>query len=123
VNQESGVYQSSTVLISTGQVESVYRSVEQVPERLRSKLIKSTTSANSQTILIADRRGCEEIARAMRALPAPMQRKMMQAVMEGENAPRPSARRIWLRKAALALCGTILLCGVAALVWFLFSRR
>lgn len=49
----------------------VYRSVDEVPPRLRTRLMRSTSSSNSGTILIADRRGRREIARAMRKAPAP----------------------------------------------------
>ena len=68
-NEGSGVFQSSTVLISAEGTEMVYRSMDEVPDPLRTKLLKSTNSANSATILIADRRGRREIAKAMRSLP------------------------------------------------------
>jgi hypothetical protein len=66
-----GTFQTSTVLISVGGEDLVYRSVDEVPPRLRTRLMRSTTSSNSGTILIADRRGRKEIARAMRRTPAP----------------------------------------------------
>lgn len=47
----------------------MYRSIKDVPPPLRSKLIQSTNGSNSATILIADRKGREEIARAVRRLP------------------------------------------------------
>jgi len=66
-----GTFQTSTVLISAGGEDLVYRSVDEVPPRLRTRLMRSTSSSNSGTILIADRRGRKEIARAMRKVPAP----------------------------------------------------
>jgi hypothetical protein len=66
-----GTFQTSTVLISAGGEDLVYRSVDEVPPRLRSRLMRSTSSGNSGTILIADRRGRKEIARAMRKTTAP----------------------------------------------------
>jgi hypothetical protein len=75
-----GTYQTSTVLISTGGSEQVFRSVEDVPASLRTRLLKSTNGANSATILIADRRGRREIARAMRNLPGSAQRRLLRAV-------------------------------------------
>jgi hypothetical protein len=65
-----GTFQTSTVLISSGGEDLVYRSVDEVPPRLRTRLMRSTSSSNSGTILIADRRGRKEIARAMRKVPA-----------------------------------------------------
>jgi len=66
-----GTFQTSTVLISAGGEDLIYRSVDEVPLRLRTRLMRSTNSSNSGTILIADRRGRKEIARAMRKVPAP----------------------------------------------------
>jgi hypothetical protein len=66
-----GTFQTSTVLISSGGSDLVYRSVDEVPPRLRTRLMRSTSSSNSGTILIADRRGRKEIARAMRKTPEP----------------------------------------------------
>ena len=37
-----GTYQTSTVLISTGGSERVFRSVDEVPASLRTQLLKST---------------------------------------------------------------------------------
>jgi hypothetical protein len=64
----SGVFQTSTVLISAQGADMVYRSVEEIPAPLRDKLLQSTNNPNSRTILIADRRGRKEIAHAMRNL-------------------------------------------------------
>ena len=82
----AGMFQTSSVLISTSGTERVYRSVEEVPAALRTRLLKSTNGANSATILIADRRGRKEIAKAMRNLPGPTQRRWMQAILGPEAA-------------------------------------
>ena len=52
---------TSTIFIAKGGKTQVYRSVSEVPPRLRKELEESTNSFNSATILIADRRGREEI--------------------------------------------------------------
>jgi len=100
----SGLFQTSTVLICSGGNDLVFRSVEEVPARLRSKLIKTTNGANSATILIADRRGRKEIARAMRKLPWPAQRRLLHAALGPEV---PSGMLRWLtpgrKRAILAL--------------------
>ena len=85
----SGVFQTSTVLISAGGADLVYRSVEEVPARLRSRLLKSTNGSNSATILIADRRGRREIAKAMRNLPGPAQRRLMHSILREETPAGP----------------------------------
>ncbi|MGH9608532.1 MAG: hypothetical protein ACRD34_02565 [Bryobacteraceae bacterium] len=56
---------TSTIFIATGQYTHVYRSLEEVPPPLRRKLRQTTRGLNSATILIADRRGREELVRAL----------------------------------------------------------
>ncbi len=116
---QSGVFQTSTVLISADGAESVYRSMDEVPDGLRSKLLKSTNSSNSATILIADRRGRQEIAKAMRNLPGTAQRRLMSSLVGGpERAASP-----WLtpnrKRAILAL----VILFTLALLAFVFAYR
>src|SRR5438309_6263601 len=82
----SGTFQTSTVLISAAGADRVYRSVEDVPARLRTKLLKSTNGANSATILIADQRGRKEIAKAMRNLPGPSQRRLLHSILGTDSS-------------------------------------
>jgi len=113
----SGVFQSSTVLISAEGTEMVYRSMDEVPDPLRSKLVKSTNSPNSATILIADRRGRREIAKAMRSLPGTAQRRMLHAVLGGEAPP---GRPAWLtpnRKKLIVGAVLLLALGLIAFVF------
>ena len=109
----AGMFQTSSVLISTSGTERVYRSVEEVPAALRTRLLKSTNGANSATILIADRRGRQEIAKAMRNLPGPAPRRWMQAIL-GPDATStamdwltPSRRRAIIAVVALFTLATI----------------
>ena len=115
----AGLFQTSTVLISAGGSDLVYRSVDEVPARLRTKLLKSTNGANSATILIADRRGRKEVAKAMRNLPGPAQRRLMQSVL-GSTANDALS---WLtparRKAILAAIAALTLATIG--VVFLHS--
>ena len=110
------LYQTSTVLIAAGSTRTVYRSVEDVPQGLRNRLLKSTNSSNSATILIADRRGRQEIARAMRNLPGPSQRRLMRSILSSGSAPglaewmTPARRRLVLGAVvavALAVIGLV----------------
>jgi hypothetical protein len=89
----SGVFQTSTVLISAEGADRVYRSVEEVPVRLRNRLLKTTNGANSATILIADRKGRKEIDKAMRKLPGPAQRRLVHSALSGGQSVNPMA---WL---------------------------
>jgi len=116
----SGVFQSSSVLISADGADRVYRSVDEVPFPLRHRLLKSTNSPNSATILIADRRGRQEIAKAMRNLPGTGQRRLMQSLLSG-NAVTPGEGRLspkW-KRAVLAL----VLAFTLTLIAFVFAHR
>src|SRR5487761_2575331 len=67
---------TSTIFIAKGGKTQVYRSVSEVPPRLRKELEESTNSFNSATILIADRRGREEILRALNGLPSGLRTRL-----------------------------------------------
>jgi hypothetical protein len=112
----SGVIQTSIVLISAGASDLIYRTVEEVPAGLRNKLLRSTNGANSATILIADRRGRKEVAKAMRTLPGPARRRLIRSAL-GSGAA--SAAR-WLtprRKRAVLAVLTLLVLTIIALVF------
>ena len=64
------IARTSTIFIATGTETHVYRSMAEVPAPLRRKLQASTKGMNSATILIADRRGREELVRALQGQPS-----------------------------------------------------
>lgn len=112
---------SSTIFISVGDKTQVFRSVNDVPPRLRKKLEQSTNGINSATILIADRRGREEIVRAIRGLPSGVRSRFAASLRRDtdEDASLPRPVRILLRNWA-----EILLPGaIGLLVWLLFSLK
>ena len=97
---------TSTIFVSVGDETRVYRSMGEVPAGLRRKLEKSTTGMNAATILIADKRGREEIVRAVRGLPtglqdrvpdiARAQARLRVSNLQLERAARTGpARRYW----------------------------
>lgn len=64
-----GTVKTSAILIADGRRTAVYRSVEEIPPELRRKLAETTAGSNAATVLIADRRGAQELLRAnLRAL-------------------------------------------------------
>jgi hypothetical protein len=103
-----GIVKTSTILISSGEMQNVYRSVEEVPDSLKQQLVKSTSGLNSATIVIADREGRKEIAKAIRNLPA------------SANPEEPAPKK--LRPALLHVIGVVLLLAAGALIWFIFRR-
>jgi len=98
---------TSTILISSNDTESVYRSVRDIPEPLRKKLLRSTSGLNARTILIADRRGQQQIARALQSLPGtPL------------SAPRAAPKLTMAHAAGILLAG-----ATGVLAWLLLFRR
>jgi hypothetical protein len=106
-----GVVKTSTILISAGGTRTVYRSVEDVPDPLKRKLLRSTNGLNSATIVIADRQGRKEIAKAIRSLPA--------ADKNSQPDP-PAVRERKLPLAVIRSAALILVIAVAALTWAIF---
>ena len=114
----AGMLKTSTILISADNTEGVYRSVEDVPEPLRKKLLRSTNSLNSRTMLIADRRGRQEIARALKKLPGASQRRLSNAL--SGKISKPAA----FPKVGVAQAVGILLAGAAGVaVWMILSHN
>ena len=104
----SGLFQTSTVMISAEGADQVYRSVEEVPAPLRNRLLKSTNSPSSRTILIADLKGRREIGKAIRRLPGAAQRRLLRALLDAEAPSDPprwltTARRRWLSAIVLLM--------------------
>ncbi len=114
---------SSTIFISVGDETRVYRSVDEVPQALRRKLEETTSGLNSATILIADRRGREEIVRAIRGLPSGVKSRLASSLYA-----RAHSRRGWrLRfdwRMLVRHWAEILLPGVIGIsVWLLLSMK
>ncbi len=112
---------TSTIFISVGDKTKVFRSVEEVPPPLRKKLEQSTNGINSATILIADRRGREEIVKAIRGLPSSVRSRLAGSLVS-KDRPKPespvSERAFWRNWAELLLPGAI-----GFIVWLLFSMK
>jgi hypothetical protein len=114
---------SSTIFIATGEETHVYRSVREVPAHLRQRLEESTSGTNSATILIADKRGREELVRALQGLPSEVQSRLattLRANQKRQAALSPKSKhrkqmRLWLEILAPVAVGFT--------VWLLTSAR
>jgi hypothetical protein len=118
---------TSTIFIAKGGKTQVYRSVSEVPSRLRKELEESTNSFNSATILIADRRGREEILRALNGLPSGLRTRLASSLASKPVEP-PSFRASLAGSHAVAFVrrnwAEILLPGaVGLIVWLAFNYR
>jgi hypothetical protein len=115
---------TSTIFIAKKGRTRVYRSVSEIPQRLRKELEESTNGFNSATILIADRRGRKEILRALQGLPSALRTRLAASMAStpGDDTPAPQASRPlarFLRRnwPELLLPGAVGLLLWAALNW------
>jgi hypothetical protein len=118
VQKVSGVMKTSAVMIATAGDMGFYRSVQDVPEPLRTQLIETTSSANSGTIVIADRVGKEQInqvvGRRQTAKECPSNRAM---------PGKPSRPWSFLGLPWIVWVGAVLIIGAAAVVGAVFAIR
>jgi hypothetical protein len=104
------LYKTSTVLITMGDSDRIYRSIDEAPEELREKMEKAAMSCDSASIVIADRAGREKIEDAL---------NLSEAEPQAETAkPCPSVLGSVLKIAAIAAA----VCLLALLLIRLFTR-
>ena len=113
---------SSTIFITHGEKTNVYRSLAEVPPPLRRKLQQSTQGMNSATILIADKRGREELVRALQGQPSDVQCRLAETIRAKERVERSRTRsgrsfslRTWLE--------LLLPVAVGASLWLFIGSR
>lgn len=111
---ESGVFHTSAVYVAAGRNDRLYHSVDEMPTALRSTLERSTNGANSGTIIIADRNGRREIAKAVRHWRAAGSPTDVQS-----SGTRHGRRRVARIAAAvfLAMIACVLIAAAAAIVF------
>ena len=115
----AAVLKTSTILISGNDGAEVYRSVEEVPEPLRKKLLRSTNSVNARTILIADRRGRREIARALRKLPGAARSRLTSALSTGSLQGTGGFPKLTIAQTI----GMLIAGASAVLAWLILSTN
>jgi hypothetical protein len=110
---------TSTIYIAVGAKTRVYRSVSEVPVDLRRKLVESTSGGNSTTILIADRRGRQEILKAIRQEPSQVTTRLLPrpAVPGGPEKATDAVRELW------SWLGAALTVAAGLGAWFFASTR
>jgi hypothetical protein len=114
---------TSVVFVGTAEATRVFRSAAEVPQPLRKRLEETTAGANSATILIADRRGREELVRALQGLPSEVQSRLAHAIQsrrakpDGTRVRATQSRgvRFWLELTLPFVAGSLL--------WLLLSWK
>ena len=122
---------TSTIFVAIGGETNVYRSLHEMPAGVKRKLRESSRAWNSATIMIADRRGRDELVRAMEGQPSRIEsrlvrsgaaRRLITSRAAGAAKPQspvkdsfPVGWRRWAEMAVLASTGVAL--------WLLFLNR
>jgi len=117
----SGVMKTSAVMIAARGESGFYRSVQDVPEPLRTQLIETTTSPNSGIIVIADKAGKEQLTHVTARRDSGRQDR----AESGEQAPEPKASApedlsLVVRPPFLAWVGLIVVLTLAVLLFIFF---
>ncbi|MGH9559416.1 MAG: hypothetical protein ACRD30_09275 [Bryobacteraceae bacterium] len=114
---------TSTIFIAKSGRTQVFRSVSEVPPRLRRELEESTNSFNSATVLIADRRGREEIVRALNGMPSTLRTRLASSLSPKTDqiAEAPEWRLRMTRFLRRNWVEILLPGAVAVIVWFAFN--
>ena len=116
---------TSTIFISKGKKTQVYHSVSEVPALLREEMERSTNSIQSATILIADRKGRQEIVRALNGMPNGLRISMAAKMDEGRRTSDHQPR--WYRVPSRFLkrnwAEILLPAAVGTIVWLTLNYR
>jgi len=112
----------STIMISRKGETLVYHSLEEVPDDLREKLLETTRGVHSATILIADKRGREEILETMRQDRSHGESRLVNALIKEKLRRQRKALPRWM--GALPVVGRVLLVGsLGYVLWILATLR
>ena len=119
---------SSTIFIATEAGTSVYRSMKEIPAPVRRKLQQSMQGMHSATILIADKRGRQELIRALQGQPSSVQCRLLETQRNQQpKAPPPPQQRPTTSRFSLASLRNwlevLLPLAVGASLWFVVESR
>jgi hypothetical protein len=114
---------TSTIFIAKGKRTRVYHSVQEVPQELRKELEESTNGFNSATILIADRRGRQELVRALKGMPSGLRTRLVSSMQPRTPEAPPSKAQVALQFVKRNWLEILLPAAVGAVIWFAFNYR
>jgi hypothetical protein len=114
---------SATIFIASGDRTEVYRSVDEVPPELRRKLMETTRSVNSATILIADKRGREELVRALQGRRSEIRCRLVDTLRAKQPEPDRWANMFANLRSARTWLEFLLPIAIGASLWFLIDSH
>lgn len=111
-----GLVRTSTIRVSAGAKDQVYKSVSDLPPELQQRLQQVINGPDTETVVIADERGREEIFQIIHGLPPDSQKKVLAALeIPPASGGRLAAFRAW--REWLLIAGALLLCLLLWWVW------
>ena len=129
--QDRITHKTSTILISSGGKVRSFRSLADVPQQMRERLIQSTSGPYSATLLIADEAGRQEVLRSLRGQPSAVESRWMRSfngqpysvadvgAAAGVDSEPTSVRAVrWRRATEIAL-----LVGIGLCLWLLAAWK
>ncbi len=114
---------SSTIFIATGEKTRVFQSLEDVPPALRRKLQETTRGLNSATILIADKRGREELVRALQGRSSEVKCRLADTIREREQETRERSTQKRIPFSLRTWAELLLPVAIGASLWLLIGSR
>ena len=112
---------SATIFIANRDATQIYRSVEEVPVELRRKLMETTRGANSATILIADKRGREELVRALQGRRSDIRCRLVDTIRSKQPGPEQTPGRWSSLRSVRTWLEFLLPVAIGASLWFLID--
>ncbi len=111
-----GLVRTSSVRIAAGESDLLYASVDELPPDLRRRLQRALVNPNSETIVIADEQGRQEIFQVINGLNPDAQKKVLAAVKLAQPLQSPlRAFRTW--RVCFAVSGLLVLVLFLWWVW------
>ena len=121
---------SSTIFVGAEGETKVYRSVDDIPEKMRRRLVQSTHGVNAATILIADKRGREELVRALQGRPSDLQCRVVETLRSRKSEAavvKPESRwskPLWQRlKSVRTWLELLVPVVIGASLWFFIESH
>ena len=113
----------STIFIATEDETRVYRSITDIPLELRRRLSSTTRGMNSATILIADKRGREELVRALQGRPSEIQCRLVDTLRARQKHTNNRENTGWRLGSLRHWLELLLPVAVGASLWFLIDSH
>ena len=109
-----GIVKASSVRVAAGETDRIYNSLDDLPSDLRRQLQRALNGPESETILIADEKGREQVFAVIEGLPPDVQKRVRAALrVPGSAAPFASSAV----RAALVLMAVIVVLLVVSWIW------